>query len=101
MSFKVIDKHADKEWIVKPREFVSLHQASGIAAKPDMCWQFVQWLKSYYKEQGIDDVAIYAVGKVNLNGNGYAPLYDPEVNLADVEWEPFTHAGWLLPYQIE
>jgi len=98
VSFKVIDKSTGEEWIVKPREFVATQQASSIAAKPDMCWQFVQWLKAHYNDQGIDNIAIYADGKANLNGNGYAPLYNPEVNLADVEWESFQNTDWLLPY---
>jgi len=98
VSFKVIDKDTRKEWIVKPREFVTSQQASSIAAKPDMCWQFVQWLKSYYKEKGIDNIAIYAEGKANLNGNGYTPLYNPEVNLAKVKWNQFGHSDWLMPY---
>ncbi|MEL7004918.1 MAG: HTTM domain-containing protein [Bacteroidota bacterium] len=40
---------------------------------------------------------MYATGKVSLNGGPLQPLYDSSVNLADVEWQPFTHASWLLP----
>ncbi len=98
VTFRVVDTTTKEEWIVKPTEFVSGGQAGDIATKPDVCWQFVQWLKAHYREQGINTVEIYADSRANLNGNGYAPLYNPEVNLATVEWNRFEHADWLLPY---
>lgn len=98
VSFRVIDIETKKEWVIKPNEFLSVGQAGDVAAKPDICWQFVQWLKEHYKQQGINEIAIYATGKASLNGNGYAPLYNSEINLAAVKWERFEHSGWLLPY---
>ena len=101
VSFKIVDVKTGKEWTIKPRDFLTSAQARSIATKPDMCWQFVQWLKNHYKEQGIKDIAIYANGKSNLNGNGYATFYNPDTNLAAIEWRQFEHADWLLPYVVE
>lgn len=96
--FRIIDVKTGDEWTVKPREFVAPSQISSVATKPDVCWQFVQRLKKHYQEQGIMEIAVYAEGKVNLNGNGYATLYNPEIDLATIEWKEFGHSEWLLPY---
>lgn len=101
VSFKVVNPDTGEEWEVKPKDFVSSDQVSSIATKPDMCWQFVQWLKAYYAEQGLNNIEIYANGKANLNGNGYAPLYNSEVNLAILQWKQFEHSDWLLPYSVK
>ncbi len=98
VTFRVVDVETKEEWIVKPNEFVSSNQAGDIATKPDVCWQFVQWLKAHYKQQGIQEIEVYATSRANLNGNGYAPLYDPDANLAIVEWNRLEHAEWLLSY---
>ncbi len=96
--FKVVNTKTKETWDVKPSEFTSYGQAGDLATKPDMCWQFVQWMKAHYKKEGISEIEVYAIGKANLNGNGYAPLYNPKVNLAAVEWGRFSNSNWLMPY---
>ena len=100
VSFKVIDAKTREEWTVKPTDFVESDQASSISTKPDICWQFVQYLKQYYQDKGIEKVEIYANGQANLNGNGFAPLFNSEVDLAAIDWEHFTHSEWLLAYPL-
>lgn len=85
------------EWIVKPTKYVTRKQASKIATKPDMCWQFVQILKQDLEAKGITDAEIYAQGVARVNKRPSGPLFDPTVNLAQVDWEPFRHASWVLP----
>jgi hypothetical protein len=98
VSYRVVDVNTGKEWIVDPSDFVTRSQVSSLATKPDMCWQFVQWMKAYYKKEGINEIEVYAIGQANLNGNGYAPLYKPKVNLAQIDWKLFEHSDWLMPY---
>ena len=95
VSFRI--KTDSAEWIVPVHDYVTSKQASKIATRPDMCWQFVQILKAELKDQGITDPEIYPMGHARLNNRPYAPLYDPKVNLAEIKWEPFRHATWLLP----
>jgi hypothetical protein len=95
VSFRI--KTDSAEWIATTRDYVTSKQASKIATRPDMCWQFVQILKKELREAGITNPEIYALGHARLNNRPYSPLYNPDVNLAEVHWEPFRHATWLLP----
>lgn len=97
VKFTVVDKASRQKWIVNPRDYVTAKQANAIACKPDMCWQFVQILKADYSEKGFDEIEVYALSSnVSLNGDPYKRLYDPKVDLARVEWQPFQHSEWLM-----
>jgi hypothetical protein len=95
ISFRV--KTDSAEWIIPATDYVTNKQASKIATRPDMCWQFVQILKSDLESNGIESPEIYPIGTARLNKRPYAPLYNPNTNLSEVDWEPFQHASWLLP----
>ncbi|GAA0892093.1 HTTM domain-containing protein [Fulvivirga kasyanovii] len=94
--FKVVDPKTGREWRVNPNKYLTYKQSKAIASRPDMCWQFVQILKEDYADKGYPEVAIYAVGKVSLNGREQQPLYDESIDLAKVEWKRFRHSDWLL-----
>ena len=85
------------EWFVSPKKYLSDKQARRVATHPDMCWQFVQILKEDLASEGIDSPEIYAIGNARLNRRPRGPIYDPQVNLAEVDWEPFSAATWILP----
>ena len=85
------------EWVEYPKDYVTRKQANKIATKPDMCWQFVQILKTDLAERGIENPEIYAIGSARVNKRPRGPLFDPEVDLAKVDWEPYRHASWVLP----
>ncbi len=95
VNFRV--KTDSAEWIVAPNKYLTTKQSARIATHPDMLWQFVQILKSDLEEKGIRNAEIYAEGKASLNGRKLVPLYDPEVNMAEIKWEPFRHSTWILP----
>jgi vitamin K-dependent gamma-carboxylase len=86
-----------EQWIVRPRDYLTKGQASRVAARPDMLWQFAQILKREYEEKGIRPVEIYAHARVSLNGRSYRPFVDSSVNLAEVKWEHFRHKKWIMP----
>lgn len=81
--------------IINPSEYLSPKQNSKIGSNPDLIWQFSQYLKKEYEQQGYRGIEIYAHSKVSLNGRPYFPLIDPTVNLANEAWEPFQHASWV------
>ena len=99
VNFKVVDHDTGEEWTERPRDYITRKQSNAIAGQPDMCWQFVQILKKELATQGKTNVSIYARGKLSLNGGKFQPLYDPEYDLAEVEWEKFRHSPWLLPQE--
>ncbi|EDP97270.1 HTTM domain-containing protein [Kordia algicida OT-1] len=98
IQLKVVDKKTGDITYVKPANYVTAKQASRVATKPDMLWQFVQFLKKDYAKKGTD-VEIYAEGRVRVNNHPYQKLFDPTVNLADEEWSHFSHHHWLLPFK--
>ncbi|MEO1254049.1 MAG: HTTM domain-containing protein, partial [Bacteroidota bacterium] len=77
------------------REYLSRDQRSSVTAQPDMLWQFAQRLEKEYALKG-KQVAVYADALVSLNGHPRKALIDKSVNLADVKWERFKHADWIL-----
>ena len=99
--FIVVDPKTKEEWKVHPIKYLTRKQSAKIATHPDMCWQFVQILKDDYAQQGYPDVQIFAHGKAKLNQGEYHPLYNPEIDLARVEWKRFSHSEWLLPFKSE
>ena len=99
VSYKVVDNESGKEWKIAPQDYVTFKQSRALASRPDMCWQFVQILKKDFAERGYPNIKIFADGLVSLNGRKYQRLYDPEVDLAQVEWHRFKHSDWLLPLE--
>lgn len=95
--FRVVDEQTGREWKVNPNKYLTYKQAKAIASRPDMCWQFIQILKDDFARKGYPQVAIYASGKVSLNGRDEQALYNESMDLAKVEWKRFGHSDWLLP----
>ncbi|WP_188460819.1 HTTM domain-containing protein [Marivirga lumbricoides] len=96
VNFKVVNPVNDSTFIVDQSLHLTRDQQRNVATKPDICWQYVQYLKEEYAKEGLTEVEIYAEGKVGLNGKKRTALYNPNVNLAAVEWQPFKSAEWLL-----
>lgn len=63
-------------------------------------WQFAQRLKQDFKNNG-QDVAVYINCKVSVNGKPYKTLINPDIDIANVEWNVFNHSNWILPLKEE
>ncbi|MEM9025085.1 MAG: HTTM domain-containing protein, partial [Bacteroidota bacterium] len=92
--FKVVDNATGVEENVYPTAFLTDKQARKMSFSPDMCWQFTQFLKKRYEDEG-RSVAIYARGAVRLNKGPHYTLYDPYTDLAQVSWNYFWHNDWV------
>jgi len=97
IDFMVVDHLKKDTTRVIPTKYLNSKQGRVIATRPDMAWQFVQFLKSELEKEGIEDYSIYANSWARLNNRKAAPLISPEVDLAEVKWEPFQHSDWLRP----
>lgn len=96
INYKIIDKATGKATFVPHHNLVSPKQTSLLATKPDVIWQFIQYLKKKYKAEG-RSVEIYVINsKISINGGGYTPFIDPKVDLTTIEWNTFTHSDWIL-----
>ncbi len=94
LSYKV--SSSDSTWMVQPRDYLTPKQSRSIATKPDMIWQFAQYLEDKYEKEGIGDVSINAISKVRLNLGPEHQLIDPEIDLSSVKWQPLLHSKWIL-----
>ncbi|TVZ58487.1 vitamin K-dependent gamma-carboxylase-like protein [Flavobacteriaceae bacterium MAR_2010_105] len=95
-SFKVVDKASKVEIPVKLEAYLTAKQIRNVKTKPDMMWQFAQHLKRSYAKNGME-VEVYVNSYLKVNDNPVKPFIDPEVDLANVKWEPYKHSSWILP----
>jgi len=99
-NYKVINKSNGEEIKIDLKDFLSSKQAKIARSKPDVIWQFSQYLKQHYQNQG-QDISVYVDGKLSVNGKPFKPFINPEVDLANVDWNTFKHSEWILPSKQE
>ena len=95
-NYKVIDKSSNKEIPIKTNTYLSKKQMRHASTKPDVIWQFAQYLKKDFKAKGID-IEVYVNTRISVNGKPLKPLINPEIDLASVKWNAFKHSDWILP----
>ena len=98
VTFRVVDTTSGKSWNANPSDYLTIKQKQKLASHPDMIWQFSQFLEQEYQKQGYSDVAVYATAQASLNGSDLMPLTDGTVDLTAVDWHPFRHAAWIVPF---
>ena len=65
---------------------------------PYMLLQYVRFLKGYLEQQTkIRDPIIMADIQVSVNGMPFQNMYDPKVNLSEVNYSPFRDLDWIVP----
>lgn len=99
-NFRVVDKETNKTTLIKFEDYLSKKQERSVSSKPDVMWQFAQRLKRDYAKKG-QDVAVYVRAFVSVNGRPSKLLIDPEVDLANEEWNPFKHHSWINPSDFD
>ena len=96
LAIHIEDKATGKKEVYDYNKILSKKQRRVVKTKPDLLWQLAQKIKALEKEKG-NDVAIYINAKVSVNGGPYFPFTNPEIDITNQEWKPFTHTEWLLP----
>jgi len=95
-SYWVENKESGKRTYIDLNNYLSTKQKRSASTKPDVIWQFAQRLKQDFKNQG-QDVAVYINSKVSVNGKPYKTLINPDIDIANVEWDALKHSHWILP----
>ncbi|WP_411766375.1 HTTM domain-containing protein [Winogradskyella sp. A3E31] len=95
-SYSVVDKNTNEVIKVDMNDYLTKKQKRSASNKPDVIWQFAQRLKKDFAKQG-KDVSVYVSAYISVNGKPSKQLIDPEVDLAAIEWNTFSHSPWLLP----
>ena len=94
--YRVIDSKTNAPIPINLNDYLTKNQQRTASTKPDVIWQFAQHLKKDFAKKGID-VKVFVNAHVKVNNNQYQRLIDPNVDLANVQWEPLKHSDWLLP----
>ncbi len=96
----VEDKATGKREQIKLDDYLTKKQKRKVACYPDFAWQFAQHLKKENAKQG-KDVGVFVINKVRVNKSKYYEFIDPNVDLANVPWNHFSHNEWILPAKEE
>ncbi len=99
IEFEVYHPPSGQRWNVVPRQFLTLKQAERVAVRPDLIWQFAQFLEQHYAARGTAPVEVRVSSAVSLNGRPPQPLVDPDADLAVEEWSFFRPASWIQPLE--
>jgi len=99
-TFKVVEKGTTDTIMVQKNKYLSNKQRRIISTKPDVIWQFAQRLKQEYAREG-KDIQVFVEAKVSVNGRPYERLIDPQVDIANEQWNYFAHHDWILPSNLE
>ncbi|RNI27060.1 HTTM domain-containing protein [Rufibacter latericius] len=95
--FKVV---ADgKVFWENPEAHLTSKQTRTVATRPDLLWQYSQFLARKYQKLGYRQVEVFAHTNVSLNNRPAQLLVDSTVNLAAVPWQPHTPSPWVVPLQ--
>lgn len=87
---------SDSIWTVSPATYLTTKQTRALSGKPDMVWQFAQYLDKKYQKEGLGDVEVRAEGYGRLNQEQAFRMYDSQVDLTKVRWQSLKHADWIL-----
>jgi hypothetical protein len=99
VSFQVAHPPSGRRWTVQPDRFLTSKQAQRVAIRPELAWQFAQFLEQHYAGQGLAPVEVRARSLVSLNGRTPQPLVDPDVDLAAEEWSVLGPTPWIVPLE--
>jgi vitamin K-dependent gamma-carboxylase len=95
-SYSVIDKSNNNVISINLKDYLSVKQIRNVSTKPDIIWQFAQYLKEQFAKKG-KDVEVYVRAYVSVNGKPTKQLINPKVDLANETWHHFKHHDWILP----
>ena len=99
ISFKVVNRTKDTSYQVNLKEYLTPKQRNNISTKPDLIWQFAQYLKKEHQEKN-EDIGVYVTNsKVSVNNGPWLPFVKPGIDLGNEPWHYFKHEAWLYPYK--
>lgn len=100
LNFKIIDKETKEIIYYNYHEKLSPKQRAVLPGRPDAIWQYSQRIKKEFANQG-KDVSIFVDSKVSVNQKPFRTFIDPNVDMAQAEWDYFFHNDWILLYDKE
>lgn len=99
LRFEIKNKETGKTIRLNPTKYLTKDQARAMSKRPDMIWQFVQFLKQELPTEGITDFEIYAKGKLKLNKRARQNFIKPDYDLTQAQWHWYKEADWIVPLE--
>ena len=96
ITYRIKNKGTGESITVNLDDYLTPKQKRSASSKPDVIWQFSQYLKNQFKKNN-QDISVFVDCKVSVNGKPYKTLINPEIDMANVEWNAFKHSTWILP----
>lgn len=97
-NFKVVDKKSGETFYVKNSDFLTLLQIKQMSFQSDMILEFAHYIGNFYRDQGYQNIAVYAESYVSLNGRSSEKFIDSEVDLL-TQKESFRSKKWIKPFK--
>lgn len=99
VRFKLHHPPTGERWTVRPEDFLTPKQSLRVSTRPDLLWQFAQFLEQHYAAEGRAPVEVRVRSIVSLNGRPSQTFVDPDVDLAATEWNFFGPNRWIVPFE--
>lgn len=97
MKFWVVDPATNENLPVDIQSLVNDMQILNLSMDPRSVADFAKMVKAKANEQGIRDARVKADIKLIYNRRPPQYFVDPGVDLATVEYSPFTRLNWVYP----
>lgn len=95
-SFYILDHQTGVKSRVNLDDYLTPLQKSRVGARPDMIWQFAQYLRKEEAKKG-NDIGVYVESYLSINRGPFNEYIDKNVDLSQVKWSYFGHQEWILP----
>ncbi len=96
-TFKITNGETNTFFYVNNSDFLTPLQEKQMSFQPDFIIEYAHFLGNHFKNQGHQNVHVYAKSYVALNGRLSEPFIDETVNLY-AEKESFKPKYWILPF---
>jgi vitamin K-dependent gamma-carboxylase len=98
-TVKFYVRYAENEepQVINIGRIINTMQIDMMAQHVDMIYKFSQYLKQRLEKESGKTPIITADIQVSLNGRAPQPIVDPNTNLANITYSPWSHPDWVLP----
>lgn len=98
--FKVVNHTTGKQIFIRPDDYLNQSQKRKVFSYPDFAWQFANYMKKEYSQNG-EKIAVYLIeSTISINGRPHVPFIDSKTDLANTPWNPYKHHDWILPSKL-
>lgn len=97
-TFKIVDGKSGKGFVVDNTDFLTSFQEKQMSFQPDFILEYAHYLGDHFRDQGHQNVQVFAESYVALNGRLSQPYIYTTVDLYQIK-ESFRPKDWILPFK--